>query len=438
VLKGLGGVRPAGVLAALHGREQREGAEVPADAALLPGLTGQAQPLRRARRGGGVAAGGHLGHGEGLQEIREQDELAGGAGACDRPSVEVVGGRVVAEVASGCAGKAELAGIVKGLGQHDGLAQQRRAPGGVALQDAADPHQQPEGELVDALLVIGEGGRAARRLDRQGDIPRIGCRLARRQQHRQRLDGVDGRDLGRAGGQDRERIGRHATAQLDHTAKVRDVRPQVWPRTTEGRAVQQPECPVRLPGEPGGVRGVHQPAAAQLLGRGELGRALQRPGGGGVPAAAPGPLGRAFQLVGHLGVGLHGRGRPVPGTTVGILLAHQRRRQRLVDGLPLAERRSPVDRRAHQRMVEPDSALGDAHQPGRLGRPERLHAEPERPPGTDDDRRVAGLLSRRGKEQRLGRLREAADPFQEHPLDPGADRQGVGKWRPPGELVGMQ
>ena len=111
-------------------------------------------------------AGGHLRDGEGFQEIREQDELAGGAGTCDRPSVEVVGGRVVAEVASGCAGKAEPAGVVEGLGQHDGLAQQRRAPGGIALQDAADPHEQAERELVDTLLVVGEGGRAARRLDR--------------------------------------------------------------------------------------------------------------------------------------------------------------------------------------------------------------------------------------------------------------------------------
>jgi hypothetical protein len=121
-----------------------------------------------------------------------------------------------------------------------------------------------------------------------------------------------------------------------------------------------------------------------------------------------------------------------------MLLTHQRRRQRLVDGLALAERRPPVHRRAHQRMVEPDAALGETRQPGRLGHPERLHAEPERPPGTDDDRRIAGLLGRRRKQHRLGRLREATDSFEEHPLDPGADRQRVGERRPPGELVGIQ
>jgi hypothetical protein len=54
-----------------------------------------------------------------------------------------VGGRVVAEVASGCAGKAEPAGIVEGLGQHDGLAQQRRAPGGIASRMLPIPTSRP-------------------------------------------------------------------------------------------------------------------------------------------------------------------------------------------------------------------------------------------------------------------------------------------------------
>ena len=189
------------------------------------------------------------------------------------------------------------------------------------------------------LLATRQGGRAARRLDGQGDIPRIGCRLARRQQHRQGLDGVDRRDLGGTGGQDRERIGRHAPAQLDHAAEVRDVGSQAWLGDAAGRTVQQPERPVGLPGKPGGVRGVRQPAAAQLLGGGERSRALQRPRGGRVPAAAPGPLGRAFELVGDLGGGLGGRGRPMPGATVGVLLAFERSRELLMDRLPLAERR---------------------------------------------------------------------------------------------------
>jgi hypothetical protein len=203
---------------------------------------------------------------------------------------------------------------------------------------------------------------------------------------------------------------------------VGDVGSQAWLGDAGGSTVQQPERPVRLPGKPGGVRGVGQPAAAQLLGGGELGRPLQRPGGSGVPAAAPGPLGRAFELVGDLGVGLHGRGRPVPGATVGMLLALQRGRERPVDGLPLVDRGRAVHRRAHQRMVEPDAALGDAHQPSRLRRLERQRAGPKRPPCAEDDRRIAGLLGRHRKQQRLGRVRQATDPFQEHLLDAGADR----------------
>jgi hypothetical protein len=202
--------------------------------------------------------------------------------------------------------------------------------------------------------------------------------------------------------------------------------------------LQQGRGPVGLPGQPGRVGGVPEAAAAQLLGGGELGRPLQRPGGGRVPAAAPGPSGRAFQLVGHLEVGLDGRGRQMPGPAVGMLLATERGCERPMDCLPPVERRPPVDRRAHQRMVEPHAPLGDAQQPGRLRHPERLGVHPERPSRPQDDLRVAGLLSRRRRQQRLGRLGQAADPFEEHLLDADAGRQGVGKRRPTGELAGVQ
>jgi len=127
----------------------------------------------------------------------------------------------------------------------------------------------------------------------------------------------------------------------------------------------------------------------------------------------------------------------MPGATVGMLLALERGGERLVDGLPLAERRPPVHRRAHQRMVEPDASLGEAHQPSRLRRPERRRAGPERPRRAEDDRRIAGLLGRR-QQQRLGRHRQAADTSEEYPLDAGAHRQRVGKRRASGELVGGQ
>jgi hypothetical protein len=82
--------------------------------------------------------------------------------------------------------------------------------------------------------------------------------------------------------------------------------------------------------------------------------------------------------------------------------------------------------------------LGDAHQPSRLCHLERLHAGAKRAPCAEDDRRIAGLLGRYRKEQRLGRVRQATDPFEEHLLDAGADRQRVGKRGPTGELVGVQ
>ena len=77
-------------------------------------------------------------------------------------------------------------------------------------------------------------------------------------------------------------------------------------------------------------------------------------------------------------------------------------------------------------MAEPDAVFGDADQSSLLGCSERQLAGLERPPGTEDDRRIAGLLGCGRKEQRLGRLRQATDPLDEQPLDPGADRQRVG------------
>ena len=96
----------------------------------------------------------------------------------DRPRVEVVGGGVIAEVASRRAGEAEPAGIIERLCQHHGIAQQRRTPGGAALQDAPDSHEQSQRELVDAPFATRQARGAPPRSS--GQHPRVGGRLAGR------------------------------------------------------------------------------------------------------------------------------------------------------------------------------------------------------------------------------------------------------------------
>ena len=163
----------------------------------------------------------------------------------------------------------------------------------------------------------------------------------------------------------------------------------------------------------------------------------QAPRGRRVPAAAPGPLGRAFELIGDLRVGLDRRGRPMPGAPVGMLSPNNAAASALVDGPPLAER-GP----AAPPSAPADGGTGCRHlrcapvQRSRLSRTPARRSRVPAPP--EDDRRIAGLLGRRRQQQRLGRLRQATDPLDEQPLDAGADRQRVGKRSPPGELVGVQ
>ena len=91
--------------------------------------------------------------------------------------------------------------------------------------------------------------------------------------------------------------------------------------------------------------------------------ALEEGGGGGQATARLGADGGSLQLAGD---GLVGGGRrlgQVPGAPVRIELRVGRIRQRPVHLSPLIRRRRPVDRRAHERMAKPDSAV-DFDKPG--------------------------------------------------------------------------
>ena len=67
--------------------------------------------------------------------------------------------------------------------------------------------------------------------------------------------------------------------------------------------------------------------------------------------------------------------------------------QRTVDRLPVGERRGAIDRRAHERMKEPD-LRGELDQAGRLGRRSRFDAQPDQLRRPHQERRVARRLGR--------------------------------------------
>ena len=67
--------------------------------------------------------------------------------------------------------------------------------------------------------------------------------------------------------------------------------------------------------------------------------------------------------------------------------------QRVVDRLPVGERRGAIDRRAHERMKEPD-LRGELDQADRLGRRSRFDAKPDQLRRPQQERRVARRLGR--------------------------------------------
>jgi hypothetical protein len=88
----------------------------------------------------------------------------------------------------------------------------------------------------------------------------------------------------------------------------------------------------------------------------------------------------------------------VPGTAIGVDIRIACHRQRFMDSLPVAQRCSPIRRRAHKRMAELH-ACADMKQLVSLRRGESARSEPERLGRTPDNRRVAHRVGRRQEHQ---------------------------------------
>ena len=98
--------------------------------------------------------------------------------------------------------------------------------------------------------------------------------------------------------------------------------------------------------------GRHQVLGAALGIGIQLGGALQRAGGGGVPAAARGVIRSEDQRLGRVVVGRGGGGGAVPRAPVDVGAVLEHGGERLVRRAALGEARGAVDRRAHERMAE--------------------------------------------------------------------------------------
>jgi hypothetical protein len=145
---------------------------------------------------------------------------------------------------------------------------------------------------------------------------------------------------------------RIAAVAADHAADRDRLDAQVAAGVEREALSGQRQRAVGVSGQPRRVGGLHEPLRPQPCVARQPGRALERRGGCGVPAAQARALGRARELVRDLRVRRGGRGGAVPGAAVGVGRRAQRLGERGVRRLPLRERRAPVCGRADERVAE--------------------------------------------------------------------------------------
>ncbi len=265
--------------------------------------------------------------------------------------------------------------------------------------------------------------------------------LPRDQQDAQGAPRIDLGGLARRRKQHRQAVGGHPSAQLHRPAQELRVKPHAdVPRPEPLGPVQQHPRPGRLAGVPGSLRGGGEAAGTPLVREAELRRALEGGGRGGVTRAPQRPLRRALELARDLLVRAPGRKRPVPGPPVRLCLATlQRLRQRAVHRPALGGSRAVIDRRADQRVAEPDRRALDAQQVPKVRRPEQPRVEPE-PDGRAADRAdLARPVGGRGQHQRLHLGRAPSDAPEERALElPGQGQRLAERRQPPGLPVGAR
>ena len=193
--------------------------------------------------------------------------------------------------------------------------------------------------------------------------------------------------------------------------------------------IEQRHGMAEAPGQRRGDGGRHQ-ALGAALGIGiELRRALQRAGGGRVPAAARGVVGGEDQRLGRLVVGGGGGGGAVPRAPVDVGLVVEHGGERLVRRTALGEARGAVDRRAHERMAEAQPRAIGGQQAGALGDVEGVGPEAQTLGGPQQRPDVAAVVGCRQHEQAARVVPERLDADHEGALDALVERQVQAQWR---------
>ncbi len=166
------------------------------------------------------------------------------------------------------------------------------------------------------------------------------------------------------------------------------------------------------------------PRPTQRRGR-KRGGPLQKGSSGGQTAPRLNALGGPLQLCRDI---LVGPGRPlgeVPRVPVGVDLGVGGIGQRSVHETALIRRRRPIDRRAHERMAKPYSAI-DFDQASGLRGLERRGGDREVLGRAPQEPRISERLCRGHQQQSLGVHRQGLQSDQEALLDPALKRQRSG------------
>ena len=208
------------------------------------------------------------------------------------------------------------------------------------------------------------------------------------------------------------------------SAQARDLHCDVVVGGERRGLVEQLDCTLAAPGDPGVRRGVEQPAPANVDGGAEPRRALGGQRGRRVGAAFARSLRRVRKRAGGGVVGPERCLAEMPGSLVRQAGIPHRRGERAVSGAALGGLRRVVHGGADERVAELDAAIRDGHETGGLGLLERRDLDAERRCRLGEQAEL-GVRGRGRDEQRAPRhLGQPRDATRERALDGGRDREG--------------
>ena len=353
------------------------------------------------RVGGGVGQpalpqGDDRAQAQGLEEHRDRAAIAGHE---DRAVEVAPRAAPVADEDGAAAGLLHLLEDLQVVRERERLLDGRRAGSGVAGDQLADAVHEPAGEQLRVAARLGvELGEHA--VDRVRLAAHRGGH-ARTHQQPEPGGAVGRQQRARCVGQQQVGVRRAPDGHRHHAAHPRRGAARHRVAQVGLGTIEQRHGMAEAPGQRRGDGGRHQALGAALRIGIELGGALQRAGGGGVPAAARGVVGSEGQRLGRLVVGGGGGGGTVPRAPVDVGAVVEHGGERLVRRAPLGEARGAVDRRAHQRMAEAQPRR-HRRSAGRRARRRRGHRARSR------DARRPAAASRRRRCRRLPPARAGA------------------------------